>query len=184
MDQPPQLQPPKTFYLRRFLMWPVIFAILVHNLFPNHLPSQVYTNSQWNKLLFCYLISLFVFPLLSTIIFTHVASLKHLFITHLWVSVAIVLYNAAYLKCMAILDPIPEMDPIQILVQLQAIYVSVSLLHTDDVSLWHFATLPEPCYGAVAAMEKSYPVICVINGVFFTYFFMCTKLVRIRIVKQ
>ncbi|KAG5541404.1 hypothetical protein RHGRI_021289 [Rhododendron griersonianum] len=129
MDQPPQLQPPKTFYLRNLLMWPVIFAILVHNLFPNHLPSQVYTNSQWTKLLFCYLISLFVFPLLSAIIFTHVASIKRLFITHLWVSVAIVLYNAA-------------------------------------------------------AMEKSYPVICSINGVFFTYLFMCTKLVRIRIVKQ
>ncbi|KAF7112478.1 hypothetical protein RHSIM_RhsimUnG0227000 [Rhododendron simsii] len=158
MDHPPQLQPPKTFYLRSLLMWPVIFAILVHNLFPNHLPSQVYTIfSQWTKLLFCYLISLVAFPLLSAIVFTPIASLKRLFITHLWVSVAIVLYNAAYLGCMAILDPIP-MDLTQVLVQLQAIFVSVIMLHTDDVSLWRFATLPEPGYGAIAVMEKSYLV--------------------------
>ncbi|KAF7112471.1 hypothetical protein RHSIM_RhsimUnG0225900 [Rhododendron simsii] len=170
MDQPPQVQPPKTFYLRSLLMWPVIFAIIVHNLFPNHLPSQVYTNfSQWTKLLFCYLISLIAFPLLAAIVFTPIASLKRLFITHLWVSVAIVLYNAAYLGCMAILDPIPEMDPTQILVQLHAIFVSVFLLHTDDVSLWRLATLPEPDYGAVTAMEKSYLVLCGVNGVFFTH---------------
>ncbi|KAF7148694.1 hypothetical protein RHSIM_Rhsim03G0021600 [Rhododendron simsii] len=170
MDQPPQLQPPKTFYLGDLLIGPLNFAILVYSLFPNPLLSQVNTNcSQWTKLLFCYLISLFAFPLLSVIVFTCVASLKCLFTTQLWVSLAMVLYNAAFLgfRPMALAsfaDTTPVMG--RIMSALSILFVSVPLPHADDIMLWRLASLPEPIYGAVAAMDKSKLAICGVNFVF------------------
>ncbi|KAI8562224.1 hypothetical protein RHMOL_Rhmol03G0018100 [Rhododendron molle] len=188
MDQPPQLQPPKTFYLRDLFLWPLMFAALFYSLFPRPLISQVDPNfSGWAKVLFCYLISLFGFPLLSSIVFTRVASLKRLFITHLWVSLAMVLYNAASLGLLNLSSladstytPIMDPDPIMFF---SIVLVGLFLHHTDDVSLWRLASLPEPDYGAVAAwMEKSKLVICGVNGVFL-YLCICNgviKLVRVK----
>ncbi|KAF7147488.1 hypothetical protein RHSIM_Rhsim03G0022000 [Rhododendron simsii] len=162
MDQPPQLQPPKTFYLGDLLIGPLNFAILVYSPFPNPLLSQVDSNSsQWTKLLFCYLISHFAFPLLSllsAIVFTRIASLKRLFTTQLWVSLAMVLYNAAFLgfgprALTSFADTTPVMG--RIMSALSILFVSEPLLHADDAMLWRLASLPEPIYGAVAAMEKS-----------------------------
>ncbi|KAF7148032.1 hypothetical protein RHSIM_Rhsim03G0019800 [Rhododendron simsii] len=109
----------------------------VPSLFPKPLITQVDPSfSGWAKVLFCYLISLFAFPLLSAIIFTHAASLKRLFITHLWVSLAMVLYNATSLGLLNLSSfadsnytPIMDLDPIMFFT---IVLVGLFLHHTDD----------------------------------------------------
>ncbi|KAI8562325.1 hypothetical protein RHMOL_Rhmol03G0028200 [Rhododendron molle] len=174
MDQPPQLQPPETFYLRDLTIWPHGFAILVHS----PLISQVDTNfSQGTKLLFCYLISLFAFPLLSASHRLHPprrlsrAPLHHPPLVFSRRGPLRRCSSRVFEQLISFADTTPIVDEMVML--LASLFVSLYLLHTDDASLWRLAPLPEPVYGAVvAAMEKCKLVIWGVNGVF-SYLLIC-----------
>ncbi|KAL0321454.1 UNVERIFIED_CONTAM: hypothetical protein Sradi_5406900 [Sesamum radiatum] len=181
-------QSPKTFSLVTLtLIFPLSFAILAHSLFTHPILSELQTDptapaSDWTKLLifqFCYLIFLFAFSLLSTaaVVFT-VASLytskpvsfsstiaaiptvfKRLFITFLWVSLSMLVYNIVLLGFLILL--IIAMDMQNILLLLFSVMVVLLLflgIHVYINALWHLASVVsvlEPVYG-FAAMKKSY----------------------------
>ncbi|KAF7147722.1 hypothetical protein RHSIM_Rhsim03G0023100 [Rhododendron simsii] len=73
-------------------------------------------------------------------------------------------------------DTTPAM--VRIMSALSILFVSVPLLHADDVMLWRLASLPEPIYGAVAAMEMTKLAICGVNFVFSYLLSMCHKIVK------
>ncbi|KAI3466931.1 hypothetical protein Pfo_023594 [Paulownia fortunei] len=169
-------QSPKTFYLITLtLIFPLSFAILAHSLFTHPILTQLQSDpiaasSDWSKLLifqFFYLIFLFAFSLLSTAaaVFT-VASLytskpvsfsstiaaipsvfKRLFITFLWVSLSMVVYNIVFLGFLVLL-----------IIALDTQNVFLILF---SCALWHLASVlsvVEPVYG-FAAMKKSYELL-------------------------
>ncbi|RDX88201.1 hypothetical protein CR513_30237, partial [Mucuna pruriens] len=146
-------------------------------------PSQ--TSHEWTLLLiiqFCYLLFLFAFSLLSTaaVVFT-VASLytskpvsfsstlaaiprvfRRLFITFLWVTLLMILYNSLILLSLLLL--LVALDTQNSLLMLFAVLVILSLFllaHVYITALWHLASVVsvlEPVYG-LAAMKKSYHLL-------------------------
>ncbi|XP_057510457.1 uncharacterized protein LOC130792882 [Actinidia eriantha] len=182
---------PKTFYLiTLILVFPLSFAILAHSLFTHPLLNQINTPagshaSQWAKLLvfqFCYLIFLLAFSLLSTaaVVFT-VASLytskpvsfsstlsaipgvfKRLFITYLWVSVLMIVYNVIFLAFLVLLViAIDTQNAGLLFFAIIVIFVLYLVVHSYMSALWHLASVVavlEPVYG-LAAMKKSYELL-------------------------
>ncbi|XP_050233785.1 uncharacterized protein LOC126682226 [Mercurialis annua] len=146
-------------------------------------PSQ--TRHQWTLLLiiqFFYLIFLFAFSLLSTaaVVFT-VASLytskpvsfsstisaiprvfKRLFITFLWVSLLMVVYNSVFLVFLIILViAIDTQNALLVMFSLVVIFLLFLVVHVFITALWHLASVVsvlEPIYG-FAAMKKSYELL-------------------------
>ncbi|XP_047151550.1 uncharacterized protein LOC124823404 [Vigna umbellata] len=146
-------------------------------------PSQ--TSHQWTLLLliqFSYLLFLFAFSLLSTaaVVFT-VASLytakpvsfsstisaiprvfKRLFITFLWVTLLMILYNSLILLSLVLI--IVAIDTNNSLLLLLSLLIILSLFlvaHVYITALWHLASVVsvlEPVYG-LAAMKKSYHLL-------------------------
>ncbi|KAH7838373.1 hypothetical protein Vadar_025581 [Vaccinium darrowii] len=149
---------------------------------PSSTSSQ---SSQWTKLLifqFFYLIFLFAFSLLSTaaVVFT-VASLytskpvsfsstmsaipsvfKRLFITYLWVSLTMVIYNVVFLGFLVLLVVAIDTENAALLVfAMVVIFVLFLVVHVYITALWHLASVVsvlEPVYG-FAAMKKSYELL-------------------------
>lgn len=143
------------------------------------------TRHEWTLLLifqFCYLIFLFAFSLLSTaaVVFT-VASLytskpvsfsstisaipkvfKRLFITFLYVSLLMLLYNSVFLIFLVIfVIAIDTQNPLLVLFSLVVIFVLFLVVHVYITALWHLASVVsvlEPVYG-FAAMKKSYELL-------------------------
>lgn len=182
---------PRTFYLITLtLIFPLSFAILAHSLFTHPLLSQIQDpygshSSQWTKLLafqFFYLIFLFAFSLLSTaaVVFT-VASLytskpvsfsntlsaipgvfKRLFITYLWVSLTMVVYNVIFLCFLVLLIvAIDTQNPVLFVFSVIVVFVLFLVVHVYITALWHLASVVsvlEPIYG-FAAMKKSYELL-------------------------
>lgn len=182
---------PRTFYLITLtLMFPLSFAILAHSLFTHPLLSQIQDpygshSSEWTKLLvfqFFYLIFLFAFSLLSTaaVVFT-VASLytskpvsfsntlsaipgvfKRLFITYLWVSLTMVVYNVIFLCFLVLLIvAIDTQNPVLFVFSVIVVFVLFLVVHVYITALWHLASVVsvlEPIYG-FAAMKKSYELL-------------------------
>ncbi|TKY59673.1 transmembrane protein [Spatholobus suberectus] len=146
-------------------------------------PSQ--TSHEWTLLLliqFCYLLFLFAFSLLSTaaVVFT-VASLytakpvsfpstlsaiprvfRRLFLTFLWVSLLMVLYNSLIFLSLLLL--VVALDTQNSLLLFLAVFVLLALFlvaHVYITALWHLASVVsvlEPVYG-LAAMRKSYELL-------------------------
>ncbi|KAL1833872.1 hypothetical protein DCAR_0104005 [Daucus carota subsp. sativus] len=182
---------PRTFYLITLtLIFPLSFAILAHSLFTHPLLSQIQDpygshSSEWTKLLvfqFFYLIFLFAFSLLSTaaVVFT-VASLytskpvsfsntlsaipgvfKRLFITYLWVSLTMVVYNVIFLCFLVLLIvAIDTQNPVLFVFSVIVVFVLFLVVHVYITALWHLASVVsvlEPIYG-FAAMKKSYELL-------------------------
>ncbi|KAL8108651.1 uncharacterized protein LOC141672049 [Apium graveolens] len=182
---------PRTFYLITLtLIFPLSFAILAHSLFTHPLLSQIQDpygshSSQWTKLLafqFFYLIFLFAFSLLSTaaVVFT-VASLytskpvsfsntlsaipgvfKRLFITYLWVSLTMVVYNVIFLCFLVLLIvAIDTQNPVLFVFSVIVVFLLFLVVHVYITALWHLASVVsvlEPIYG-FAAMKKSYELL-------------------------
>ncbi|XP_052201888.1 uncharacterized protein LOC127807810 [Diospyros lotus] len=182
---------PKTFYLITLtLVFPLSFAILAHALFTHPLLSQISTPSdqhasQWTKLLlfqFCYLIFLFAFSLLSTaaVVFT-VASLytskpvsfastlsaipsvfKRLFITYLWVSLTMIVYNVVFVAFLVLLlVAVDTQNPVLFFFAMIVIFLLYLVVHVYITALWHLASVVsvlEPLFG-FAAMKKSYELL-------------------------
>ncbi|KAL5574701.1 hypothetical protein UlMin_016400 [Ulmus minor] len=146
-------------------------------------PSQ--NDHRWTLLLvfqFCYLIFLFAFSLLSTaaVVFT-VASLytskpvsfsntvsaipkvfKRLFITFLWVSLLMVVYNFVFVSFLVLLIvAIDTQNGFLVLFSLVVIILLFLVVHIYITALWHLASVVsvlEPVYG-FAAMKKSYELL-------------------------
>lgn len=142
-------------------------------------------SSEWTKLLafqFFYLIFLFAFSLLSTaaVVFT-VASLytskpvsfsntlsaipgvfKRLFITYLWVSLTMVVYNVIFLCFLVLLIvAIDTQNPVLFVFSVIVVFVLFLVVHVYITALWHLASVVsvlEPVYG-FAAMKKSYELL-------------------------
>ncbi|KAK4440349.1 hypothetical protein Salat_0369800 [Sesamum alatum] len=184
-------QSPKTFYLITLtLIFPLSFAILAHSLFTHPILAQLQTDpaaasSDWSKLLifqFFYLIFLFAFSLLSTaaVVFT-VASLytskpvsfsstiaaipsvfKRLFITFLWVSLLMVVYNIVFLGFLVLLIiAVDTQNLVLFFFSLVVVFVLFLGVHVFISALWHLASVVsvlEPVYG-FAAMKKSYELM-------------------------
>ncbi|XAR56076.1 hypothetical protein NMG60_11036389 [Bertholletia excelsa] len=184
-------QSPKTFYLITLtLIFPLSFAILAHSLFTHPLITQIDSPtgshaSQWTKLLifqFCYLIFLFAFSLLSTaaVLFT-VASLytskpvsfsstisaipsvfKRLFITYLWVSLTMIVYNIVFVCFLVLLIiAVDTQNEILFFFSMIVIFILFLVVHVYITALWHLASVIsvlEPVYG-FAAMKKSYELL-------------------------
>uniref|UniRef100_A0A5B7B5T7 Polyadenylate-binding protein 1-B-binding protein n=1 Tax=Davidia involucrata TaxID=16924 RepID=A0A5B7B5T7_DAVIN len=185
-------QSPKTFYLITLtLIFPLSFAILAHSLFTHPLANQIQNpknqthTHEWTKLLifqFCYLIFLFAFSLLSTaaVVFT-VASLytskpvsfsstlsaipsvfKRLFITYIWVSLSMILYNIVFLGFLLLLVvAIDTQNPILFIFSMMVVFLLFLVVHVYITALWHLASVVsvlEPVYG-FAAMKKSYELL-------------------------
>jgi hypothetical protein len=183
---------PKTFYLITLtLIFPLSFAILAHTLFTHPLLTQLdddtritpsQTRHDWTVLLvflFCYLVFLLAFSLLSTaaVVFT-VASLytskdvsfsstisavpkvlKRLAITFLWVILLMVVYHAVFLIFLLVFF----ITDSTLLALLSLIVISFLFLvaHVYITALWHLASVVsvlEPIYG-FAAMKKSYELL-------------------------
>uniref|UniRef100_A0A7N1A1X0 Polyadenylate-binding protein 1-B-binding protein n=1 Tax=Kalanchoe fedtschenkoi TaxID=63787 RepID=A0A7N1A1X0_KALFE len=175
-----------------------------------HLSDPAQTRREWTKLLtfqFSYLLFLFAFSLLSTaaVVFT-VASLytskpvsfsstlsaiprvfKRLFITFLWVTILMILYDLLFAFALVLLLVAFDMDNgLLLFVSIILLFLLFLVLHVYITALWHMASVIsvlEPIYG-LAAMKKShellkgrtkmayifvfgYLVICgLINGIF------------------
>ncbi|KAG7012351.1 hypothetical protein SDJN02_25103, partial [Cucurbita argyrosperma subsp. argyrosperma] len=157
--------------------------LLLHIQNPSADPLQ--TRHRWAKLLsfqFSYLIFLFTFSLLSTaaVVFT-VASLytsksvsysatlsaipkifKRLFITFIWVSLLMILYNSIFFAFLLLL--LFAIDTHNYLLFFFCIFVIVILflvVHVYITALWHLASVVsvlEPIYG-FSAMKKSYELL-------------------------
>ncbi|XP_043697140.1 uncharacterized protein LOC122647911 [Telopea speciosissima] len=138
-------------------------------------------HQEWTRLLFfqfCYLIFLFAFSLLSTaaVVFT-VASVytskpvsftstisaippvfKRLFITFLWVSVLMIVYDIAFIASLvALIIAVDTHNLLLFLIALIAIITLFLVVHVYITALWHLASVVsvlEPVYG-IAAMRKS-----------------------------
>ncbi|KAL3851591.1 hypothetical protein ACJIZ3_013473 [Penstemon smallii] len=197
-------QSPKTFYLITLtLIFPLSFAILAHSLFTHPILSQLQSDptssssSDWTKLLifqFFYLIFLFAFSLLSTAaaVFT-VASLytskpvsysytiaaipsvfKRLFITFLWVSLSMVVYNIVFLGFLVLLIIAVDTENVVLfLFSMVVIFLLFLGVHVYISALWHLASVVsvlEPVYG-FAAMKKSYELLKGKTGVGFVLVF-------------
>ncbi|EPS73552.1 hypothetical protein M569_01204, partial [Genlisea aurea] len=182
---------PKTFYLVTLtLVSPLSFAILAHSLFTHPILTQLQdgsaaASSDWSKFFviqFCYLIFLFAFSLLSTaaVVFT-VASLyaskpvsfsstiaaipsvfRRLFITFLWVSLLMVVYNIFFLAALVLLIVAVDTDSVLLfffsLIVVLALFLGV---HVYISAVWHLAStisVLEPVYG-FAAMRRSYELL-------------------------
>ncbi|CAL5346562.1 unnamed protein product [Camellia sinensis] len=184
-------QSPKTFYLITLtLIFPLSFAILAHSLFTLPLLTQIDSpfgshSSQWTKLLifqFFYLIFLFAFSLLSTaaVVFT-VASLytskpvsfsstlsaipsvfKRLFITYLWVTLTMSIYNIVFVGFLILLlIAVDTQNPILFFFSMIVIFLLFLVVHVYITALWHLASVVsvlEPVYG-FTAMRKSYELL-------------------------
>jgi hypothetical protein len=182
---------PQTFYLITLtLIFPLSFAILAHSLFTHPLLLQVANpigshSSQWSKLLlfqFCYLIFLFAFSLLSTaaVVFT-VASIytskpvsfsstvaaiptvfKRLFITFIWVSFSMAVYNLVFVGfLLVLLIAIDENNVALSIFAILVIFILFLGVHVYISALWHLASVVsvlEPIYG-MAAMKKSFELL-------------------------
>lgn len=146
-------------------------------------PSQ--NDHRWTLLLvfqFCYLIFLFAFSLLSTaaVVFT-VASLytskpvsfsntvsaipkvfKRLFITFLWVSLLMVVYNFVFVAFLVLLVvAIDTQNGFLVLFSFAVLILLFLVVHIYITALWHLASVVsvlEPVYG-FAAMKKSYELL-------------------------
>ncbi|KAJ1387323.1 hypothetical protein SESBI_40063 [Sesbania bispinosa] len=146
-------------------------------------PSQ--TSHEWTLLLviqFCYLIFLFAFSLLSTaaLVFT-VASLytskavsfsstisaipkvfKRLFITFLWVTLLMFIYNFAFVLSLVLLVIAVDTDnSFLFFFSMIVILLLFLVVHVYITALWHLASVVsvlEPVYG-FAAMKKSYELL-------------------------
>lgn len=146
-------------------------------------PTQA--GHRWTVLLvfqFCYLIFLFAFSLLSTaaVVFT-VASLytskpvsfsstfsaipkvlKRLFITFLWVTLLMVVYNFVFVGFLVLLiAAIDIQNAFLVVFSLLAIFLLFLVVHVFITALWHLASVVsvlEPIYG-FAAMKKSYELL-------------------------
>ncbi|XP_022872466.1 uncharacterized protein LOC111391473 isoform X2 [Olea europaea var. sylvestris] len=142
-------------------------------------------SSEWSKLLifqFCYLIFLFAFSLLSTaaVVFT-VASLytskpvsfsstmaaipsvfKRLFITFLWVSLTMVLYNIFFLGFLVLLIiAVDTQNVVLFIFSIVVVFLLFLVVHVYISALWHLASVVsvlEPIYG-FSAMKKSYELL-------------------------
>ncbi|CAL1402440.1 unnamed protein product [Linum trigynum] len=188
-------QSPKTFYLTTLtLIFPLSFAILAHTLFTHPIISRLENqptddpatiSHEWTVLLvilFCYLIFLFAFSLLSTaaVVFT-VASLytskpvsfsstisaipkvlKRLFITFVFVVLLMLAYNVVFLFVLVVfLVNIDTENPLLVLVSLLVICVLFLLIHVYITALFHMASVVsvlEPVYG-FSALKKSYELL-------------------------
>ncbi|KAF7842967.1 putative transmembrane protein [Senna tora] len=150
---------------------------------PYNDPSQ--TSHEWTLLLvyqFCYLIFLFAFSLLSTaaVVFT-VASLytakpvsfsstmsaipkvlKRLFITFLWVSLLMIVYNFVFvLSLVLMIIAIDLQNSLLLFFALIVILLLFMVAHVYITALWHLASVVsvlEPVYG-FTAMRKSYELL-------------------------
>ena len=146
-------------------------------------PSQ--TSHEWTVLLtiqFCYLIFLFAFSLLSTaaVVFT-VASLytskavsfsstisaipkvfKRLFITFLWISFLMIIYNFFFVLFLVLLIiAVDTQNAFLLLFAIIVIFLLFMVAHVYITALWHLASVVsvlEPVYG-FAAMKKSYELL-------------------------
>ncbi|PON89680.1 polyadenylate-binding protein 1-B-binding protein [Trema orientale] len=146
-------------------------------------PAQA--GHRWTLLLvfqLCYLIFLFAFSLLSTaaVVFT-VASLytskavsfsstvsaipkvfKRLFITYLWVSLLMVVYNLIFIGFLILLIAAIDINnPFLVVFSLLVIALLFLVVHIYITALWHLASVVsvlEPIYG-FAAMKKSYELL-------------------------
>ncbi|KAG8385104.1 hypothetical protein BUALT_Bualt03G0006700 [Buddleja alternifolia] len=181
----------KTFYLITLtLIFPLSFAILAHSLFTHPILAQLQSDttvgsSDWSKLLifqFFYLIFLFAFSLLSTaaVVFT-VASLytskpvsfsstiaaipsvfKRLFITFLWVSLTMLVYNIVFLVFLVMLIiAVDTQNAFLFVFSLTFVFLLFLGVHVYISALWHLASIVsvlEPVYG-FAAMKKSYELL-------------------------
>ncbi|XP_042513211.1 uncharacterized protein LOC122088120 [Macadamia integrifolia] len=144
-------------------------------------PSNPKIPQEWTRLLifqFFYLIFLFAFSLLSTaaVVFT-VASIytskavsfaftisaiprvfKRLFITFLWVSLLMVVYNIAFIfSLVALIIAVDTNNLLLFLFSVIVIFTLFLVVHVYITALWHLASVVsvlEPIYG-VAAMRKS-----------------------------
>ncbi|XP_027184328.1 uncharacterized protein LOC113782654 [Coffea eugenioides] len=203
-------QSPKTFYLTTLsLIFPLSFAILAHSLFTHPILSQLQADpagshtSQWTKLLtfqFCYLIFLFAFSLLSTaaVVFT-VASLytskpvsfsstmaaipsvfKRLFVTFMWVTLTMVIYNVIFIGFLVLLIIAVDTENVPLfLFSMVVVFVLFLVVHVYISALWHLASVVsvlEPVYG-FAAMKKSYELLKgrtrIAFGLVFGYLAIC-----------
>ncbi|XP_020232451.1 uncharacterized protein LOC109812806 [Cajanus cajan] len=146
-------------------------------------PSQA--SHEWTLLLliqFSYLIFLFAFSLLSTaaVVFT-VASLytakpvsfsatlsaiprvfNRLFLTFLWVTLLMLLYNSLiFLSLLLLLLALDTNNSLLLLLALLTLLSLFLLAHVYITALWHLASVVsvlEPIYG-LAAMKKSYHLL-------------------------
>ncbi|KAK7399800.1 hypothetical protein VNO78_10992 [Psophocarpus tetragonolobus] len=146
-------------------------------------PSQ--TSHEWTLLLliqFLYLLFLFAFSLLSTaaVVFT-VASLytakpvsfsatlsaiprvfKRLFLTFLWLTLLMILYNSLILLSLLLMLVALDTDnSLLLFLALLSILSLFLLIHVYITALWHLASVVsvlEPIYG-LAAMKKSYHLL-------------------------
>ncbi|CAH2046411.1 unnamed protein product [Thlaspi arvense] len=147
--------------------------------------DQSQTNHEWTLLFvyqFIYIIFLFAFSLLSTaaVVFT-VASLytgkpvsfsstmsaiplvlKRLFITFLWVSLMMLVYNSVFLLFLVILIVAIDIQSVILTVfSMVVIFVLFLGVHVYMTAWWHLASVVsvlEPIYG-IAAMKKSYELL-------------------------
>ncbi|XP_010481699.1 PREDICTED: uncharacterized protein LOC104760477 [Camelina sativa] len=147
--------------------------------------DQSQTNHEWTLLLiyqFIYVIFLFAFSLLSTaaVVFT-VASLytgkpvsfsstlhaiplvlKRLFITFLWVSLLMLVYNSVFLLFLVVLIVAIDLQSVILAVfSMVVIFVLFLGVHVYMTAWWHLASVVsvlEPIYG-IAAMRKSYELL-------------------------
>lgn len=151
--------------------------------YPQTDPTQ--TRHEWTVLLlfqFFYLIFLFGFSLVSTAaaVFT-VASLytskpvsfsstmsaipkvfKRLFLTFLWVSLLMMIYNFVFLAFLVLLIiAIDTQNAFLLFVSVVVIFLLFLVVHVYITALWHLASVVsvlEPVYG-FAAMKKSYELL-------------------------
>ncbi|XP_047308685.1 uncharacterized protein LOC124912168 [Impatiens glandulifera] len=184
-------QSPKTFYLITLtLIFPLSFAILAHSLFTHPLLVRIDSRSgshtsEWTKLLlfqFFYLLFLFASSLLSTaaVVFT-VASLytskpvsfsstmsaipkvlKRLFITFVWVSLTMVVYNLVFIGFVFLLMvAVDTQNVLLFFFAMIVIFLLFLVVHVYITALWHMASVVsvlEPVYG-FSAMKKSYELL-------------------------
>jgi hypothetical protein len=143
------------------------------------------TRHEWTLLLlfqFFYLIFLFAFSLLSTAaaVFT-VASLytskpvsysstmsaipkvfKRLFVTYLWVSLLMMIYNFVFIAFLVLLIiAIDTQNAFLLFVSVVVIFLLFLVVHVYITAMWHLASVVsvlEPVYG-FAAMKKSYELL-------------------------
>ncbi|KFK31603.1 hypothetical protein AALP_AA6G134500 [Arabis alpina] len=147
--------------------------------------DQSQTNHEWTLLFvyqFIYIIFLFAFSLLSTaaVVFT-VASLytgkpvsfsstmsaiplvlKRLFITFLWVSLMMLVYNSVFLLFLVVLIIAIDIQSFILAVfSMVVIFVLFLGVHVYMTAWWHLASVVsvlEPIYG-IAALKKSYELL-------------------------
>ncbi|KAH7843084.1 hypothetical protein Vadar_012453 [Vaccinium darrowii] len=180
MNHPPN-SPAKTFYYSNLVLFSLHLAFLVHTFFSTNLldllspfaASKINPSYSTFQLIsthpilfqFSYLISLFIFPLLSNIIInSSTVSNPRLLITHyFWASLTMYAYNAIAIGHLFII--LAASSNAVLLFASGASFFH--FLSTDDVSLWrHFmGSVFEPV-STVAAVKKSSRVIWVVNGIF------------------